>query len=182
MLVFLISAIDDQQCQAKIKYLYEKYGRTVKNIISKRVKEPSRVEDLVHETFVCMIKNLATVEKLAEEQQKAYLFTVAKNVSINSLRTKEHLSLEEGTHSVSDNEIEKFLKRQFTRDDFEIAVKVIRALPERYKDVLSLHYITGMKDTEIAALRKENINTVRSKIRRGRQILIEELKKEGVER
>ncbi len=136
----------------------------------------------MQDTFICIIKNISVVEKLTEEQQKAYLFAVAKNLSLNLIRKKDHAPFDEGTLPDTDNGVDDFLDREFTRDDFEIAVKVIRALPERYKDVLSLHYITGMKDTEIAALRRENINTVRSKIRRGRQILIEELKKEGVER
>ena len=165
-----------------LKNLYNEHGATVKNIIYKRIKNPSLTEDIMHDTFLCIIKKLSVFEKLTEKEQTAYLFTVAKNLSLNLIRRKDPLPLEETVFTSEENGVDDFLNREFSREDFDIAVKVICDLPEKYRDVLSLYYLTEMKDTDIAALRRENINTVRSKIRRGRQILIEELKKKGVER
>lgn len=48
---------------------------------------------------------------------------------------------------------------------------VILDMPTRYKNVLYLYYYEGYKIDEIAGILKMNINTVKSRLKRGREIL-----------
>lgn len=52
-----------------------------------------------------------------------------------------------------------------------VLLPVILDMPARYKNVLYLYYYEGYKTDEIAEILKMNINTVKSRLKRGREIL-----------
>lgn len=52
-----------------------------------------------------------------------------------------------------------------------VLLPVILDMPTRYKNVLYLYYYEGYKTDEIAEILKMNINTVKSRLKRGREIL-----------
>ncbi|MBP3442029.1 MAG: hypothetical protein J6L62_04415 [Clostridia bacterium] len=56
----------------------------------------------------------------------------------------------------------------------------IKELDDKYRDICRLKYINNLKEREIALLLNLPPNTVSVRIFRGKQILREELKKEGI--
>ena len=52
-----------------------------------------------------------------------------------------------------------------------VLLPVILDMPTRYKNVLYLYYYEGYKTDEISEILKMNINTVKSRLKRGREIL-----------
>ena len=47
----------------------------------------------------------------------------------------------------------------------------VMALPEKYREVIYLHYYAGYSVLELAAILKIRENTIKSRLRRGRELL-----------
>lgn len=65
-------------------------------------------------------------------------------------------------------------------DTYEIILRAIRALDERYRDVCILKYVHGYKEREVAELLNISAGTVSTRIFRAKQILREELRGESI--
>lgn len=56
-----------------------------------------------------------------------------------------------------------------------VLLPILLTLPQKYKNILYLHYYEGYKINEIAHILHINENTVKSRLKRGRQLLKKQL-------
>ena len=64
-------------------------------------------------------------------------------------------------------------------DETARLVEIIRAMPEKYREILELRFVLEYSYQEIARLQHLNPSTVSTLISRGRRLLIADLKAEG---
>jgi len=183
MLTIYLAMVETKEQEYTVERIYNTHGVLMKKVIFEELKDTTETEAVLHETFVSLISNLTAVEKLTPDKEKAYVLAAAKNHARSYLRKQNRYSEFSETYSAADDDggIESFLSRQFSKEAFNIAVAAIRDMEEPYKEVLIMHYVMHMKDTAIAKNLGRNINTVRSQIRRGKNKLIAELKRKGIE-
>lgn len=60
-------------------------------------------------------------------------------------------------------------------------LEAVYALPQKYRDVVYLHYVEGYSAPEISEILKKNVNTVYTLLTRSKQILKEKLGDDGNE-
>lgn len=135
-------------------------------------------EDIAQETFVRAWKNLSKFD--TSRNLRTWLFTIAKNASLDMLKKKKPLAFSKLTKA--ENELESFLApyvasgelpenlmdQKFLKGDMDEA---LATLPPAYRAVLALRYNEHLKFREIAATLGEPIDTVKSKHRRGLALL-----------
>lgn len=126
-------------------------------------------EDVVQETFVAFVKHLEHIEP--ERGAVTWLFRVARNRAIDVMRKRRHEFLTEEAHVHADKEPamptalpDSALLRNETRDE---VLDAVRALPDRERDVLLLHYFGELKFREVAKTLKRPLGTVLWQARRG---------------
>lgn len=136
-----------------------KYSDTVTGVCVMRLKNMSDAEDCYQNTF---LKLFTKSPKFEDEQHiKAWLIRVAIRECASYMRKNRHQTPVESffDEPVSDN-----------KDDLDISWALMKT-PSKYRDVLYLHYCEKYKVKEIAKIIGAKENTVKSLLKRGREIL-----------
>lgn len=122
-------------------------------------------EDITSETFVRAWLNF---NKIQTETLKAYLFTIARNLYLESLRkNRNHLELKE-THTDPSPRPEKVLEYQ---GDLEQVRHTLQSLPEIDRSAFVLRVQYDLPHAEIGRVLRVSENAVKVKVHRVRKIL-----------
>ncbi len=158
--------------EKSLEFLIHKYLRPVYNFVYNFVGNDADAEDIVQDVFVKVWKN---IKKFNEKKSfKTWIFTIAKNTSLDFLKKKKAVPFsrfedKNGDNgfleNIEDDELlpDKLLERE---DIGGILTKAIETLSANYKTVLLLHYKEELTFQEIATILAESINTVKSRHRR----------------
>ena len=138
-------------------------------------------EDVFQEVFVRLVRYKDKIED--EEHLKAWLIRVTvnearrlegsawkKNVSLNdSEEDTDFAPPEEAGDSTPEEEY-------IENEEKESILKKVQALPQKYREVIHLFYYEDMKITEMVNILGENEATIKTRLRRAREILEKGLK------
>jgi len=127
----------------------------------------ANVEDVVQNTFLQLLKKAMVFE--STEHEKAWLIKVSINICKNMVTHWWNKKVPIEEVDIKDN----------SSDDKEV-LKLIFLLPDKYKQVIYLHYYEGYSGVEIAKLLGIKENTIYSYLHIGREKLKEILKEELV--
>ncbi len=153
--------------EKSLEILIKRYLKPIYSFVYKNVGNSDAAEDITQETFVKVWKNIKKFK--AEKKFSAWIFTIAKNSSIDFLRKKKAATLALK---------EDFL---FERGDFVNGIeqkntirKVHEALQElspSYRAIILLKSESNLTFKEIAEELGEPLNTIKSRYRRAVFIL-----------
>jgi len=160
---------DPDACAA----LLARYKNRLYRYLLRWVREPATADDLFQQTWIRVIKNIRRFD--AKRNFDAWLFAVARNLSIDHLRRYRPESLEEprgegGT--LSDRLPLPGLGPldQVLRSEQAVRVKMaLDSQPPVYREVLSLRFEEEMKLEEIAEVLAIPLSTVKSRLGRALQ-------------
>ena len=171
MLFFYFLALDDPREEDKFNKIYYKYEKQIFSFIYKFFGNYYDTKEAAQDTWFAIARNISRIEMENENKLLGYLYTTAKNISYNKLKEKRN------TNTVSidafyDISYESDLVEEIVSNENEkLLVKQILALPEIYRDVLSLYISHSMKPGQIAESLGIPLATVKSQLYRGKKIL-----------
>ncbi|WP_010650345.1 RNA polymerase sigma factor [Oceanobacillus massiliensis] len=152
--------------QSKEKEIYEDYFDKVYKTAYYILKNEELAKDAAHETFIKVFKNLGEIKQ--PSKISAWITTIATRTAIDIYnKNKMHLAYEfnEVKHvSVSDG-------FNFNKDELDHYLDNIS--PEQ-KQVLVLKYLEDLTEKEIAHHLSIKLGTVKSRIFRAKQKLLEQ--------
>jgi RNA polymerase sigma-70 factor (ECF subfamily) len=130
-----------------------------------------RVEDLVQETFVRVLRALPDYDPDGPASLSTWMLTIATRLALNELRRPELARLEIEPEGVerADGDAERI------RIGRAIAAGVA-ALPDAQRAVFVLREYHGLEYAEIATTLELNVDTVKSRLNRARMALRDRLK------
>ena len=143
----------------------ELYSDMIRRICLLHLKNHADTEDVFQEVFLKYVLRGAVFERV--EHERAWLIRVTVNACkdlLKSLFRRKTVSLE-----VLSEEAASISSEQHA------TLEAVLALPEKYKDVIYLHYYEGYNAREIGRILKKKENTVYSLLSRGRELLRQEL-------
>ena len=144
----------------EIAGLYEDHFDAVYRVCFAHVKSASDADDMVHDTFVKLIRQGPAFESAAHE--RAWLIRTAMNLCIDKLRhwwgKREKLEDFENLSGAEPYEIDETLE-------------AIMNLPDKYKTVVFMYYYEGYSSPEIARALRKPPATVRGHLHEARKIL-----------
>ena len=143
----------------------ELYSDMIRRICLLHLKNHAETEDVFQEVFLKYVLRGAVFESV--EHERAWLIRVTVNACkdlLKSLFRRKTVSLE-----VLSEEAASISSEQHA------TLEAVLALPEKYKDVIYLHYYEGYNAREIGRILKKKENTVYSLLSRGRELLRQEL-------
>ena len=107
----------------------------------------------------------------------SFVLTVARNAVIDLLR-KCIIYIDDDFFSHErDIDISDII---VSEEEFNNVVAAIQKLPDKYKDVLNLHYINNFTVKETASLLSRKASTIKKQITRGKKLLVKHLQEEGI--
>jgi len=172
--------------QGAFNLLVLKYQRKVLRLVSRLIRDPAEVEDVVQEAFIKAYRALPQFR--GDSAFYTWLYRIAVNTAKNHLGSlgKQPIPLtdltsdEEDTESfdsgavVADNQTPEALL--LSRQIAETVNRSIEALPPDLRAAITLREIEGLSYEEIAEAMNCPIGTVRSRIFRAREFIAAELR------
>lgn len=178
MLIYL-SLLDTNEEKNKFERLYDKYKFTMLHTANSILKDHSLAEDAVHDAFIRIAKNFKKIGDVDSLRTKGFVVIVVKNVALTMVRRRSGTYImedESAVYQISDSDSNDV----FSKISFDSIVQQIINLPDIYKEVLYLRLVSEMQIKEIAEVLRLSAETVKKRIQRGRKILIENLRKDGI--
>ncbi|MFC5404498.1 RNA polymerase sigma factor [Cohnella soli] len=155
--------------------LFEHYKDKVNSFAWKILRSKMDSEEAVQETFLKLYVNFERLDPAGSVS--SLIFTTAKNICIDMLRKrKTKLSLNhpmmkhEGWEDQAGDGMhpEEALLVKEASDDLLLA---IRKLPKAYRLMVYQRYVLDLSMEEIVELNNVKMNTVKSRLKRGRDML-----------
>ena len=168
--------------------LYTKYYPKLIYFISKICKDVQKAEDISTDSFIVALEKIDKYDK-EKAQFSTWLFTIARNLALQDLKIENRsISLDiefddEGTtlkDFIQETESNEAVYDVYSKKA-DVLKKHILELKEPYKTVIEMREINRMSYKDIADQLGKNLSTIKSQIRNGRHILMEQSKKEFLE-
>ncbi len=154
-----------------------KYYNELIYFAQKQVGDKEKAKDIIQETYS---KVLEIREKFEINNERAYLYKIAKNIVINQALENQKLQTtiyEENIHlSPIYEQLEEILIQE---DQEKIFMQIINDLPQRAKEAFILYTIDDYSRKEIAQILGISSNAVEKLIKRATIKVEEELEKRG---
>ncbi len=142
------------------------YSDTVKRICVVRLKDYDDTQDIFQNVFMKYALSSVCFDSL--EHEKAWFIRVTINACNDWFKDffrSNKVSLDEiAETAVSDDKDTSYVLRE------------VLTLPQKYRDVVYLHFYEGYTAPEISKILKKNVNTVYTLITRSKEMLKERLK------
>jgi RNA polymerase sigma-70 factor (ECF subfamily) len=158
--------------------LYAAHSRALHDYFLGRTNDPEVARDLVQEACIRLWRSLDSVEALPPERQRAWLFTVARNLVVDTYRSRATASQ---THEALAKHVKPMVApsadAEFAQSESLRAMDTaIGRLPEDLRTVLVLQVLGDRTSAEIGELLGPPAGTVRYQLSLARRQLAEELK------
>lgn len=153
------------RAESEVNQAVERYADTVQRICMVHLKNHADAEDIFQKVF---LQYLTTPTAFASpEHEKAWIIRVTLNACKDHWKSffrKNVVSLEEAADLTT------------TLDDSQRSVlQAVLSLPEKYRDVVYLHYYEGYSLVEIGELLGKKVNTIYTWMARAKDALREKL-------
>lgn len=145
----------------RLENAMEKYGDMIFRICLLTLKNHADAEDAVQETFIIYFRKSLNFEN--SKHEKAWLTSVAMNKCRDILRFNMR-------HRTEPEDVLAFFVDENESTDI---LEALMEVPEKFRIVLTLHYIEGYKVNEIAEIIGKSPSAVKMRLSKGREMLRE---------
>ena len=142
-------------------FLLQKYRSPLVNFLNRMVRDSATAEDLAQEVFLRVYRSRQQYTPSAKFT--TWLFRIATNVALNSVRDTRHQRMEVSLEAPANNSNEedaaprelparemRIDERMVERDRTEVIRRAIASLPEKQRAAVVLHKYEEMDYVEIA--------------------------------
>jgi RNA polymerase sigma-70 factor (ECF subfamily) len=154
--------------------LYERHRSALIRFCGNYTRDPQLAEEWAHETFVVLKEKAGTFRAGAE--LKPWLYRIARNVCLQSLRRKRELNWSDSVAArqpLTFDSCPSALSRLAAAELSDRALRMIAELSEVERTVFILRHVEGLKCAEIAQVVDAPLATVKSRLYRAMQLLAE---------
>ena len=143
----------------------DRYSNTIRRLCMMHLKNHADVEDIFQTVFLKYVLSSVLFEN--EEHERAWFIRVTINACKDWLKSFFH------RRTVS---LEELLEQpEELPPDHKEVLEAVLSLPQKYRDVLYLHYYEGYTAPQIGRILKKNVNTVYTLLTRSKRMLRERL-------
>jgi len=155
--------------------LVDRYRAPVVRLAYRLTRDADEAKDIAQDAFFRAYRRLADFHP--DRPFSRWLFVIARNASLDALRRRRRAAAlgSDGNpqHEPGPEEI------ALRNDEAERVRQALEALPDRYRLVLELYYVSGLRYREIAVALGIPIGTVKTFLSRAKRQLREELESTG---
>jgi RNA polymerase sigma-70 factor (ECF subfamily) len=151
--------------------IYKLYYKAMFNVSLRIVKDTMEAEDIMQESFLVAFEKINTFSGAVAFG--AWLRKIVQNKSLDALKRTGRVTVT-GLESVSSSAMLSETHDQGI-EIIDVRYKRIRSiiegLPEKYRNIISLHFLEGFDLCEISEIMSVPSNTVRSQLCRARKMV-----------
>ena len=155
--------------------LVERYQKPILRLINNLINNQHACEDIGQEVFLAAYKNLSSFDP-ACSSFSTWLFTIARNKSLNAMKKKNVLTLAD----LPENHDPQTPSNDLELNDFFLELdRQLITLPARQRVAFTLAEVEGLPYEEIAQIEGARLGTIKSRINRAKKKLRRALKDFG---
>lgn len=152
--------------------LVQRHLESIHRFFSNKVR--GSVDDLVQKTFLACVESVEGFE--GRSSFRSYLFAIARNVLYRHYRDgDERLDPLTVSAAATMADQRSVADRVATREEQRLLLLALRNLPLELQTMLELAYWEGLADRELAEVLQIPVGTVKSRLRKARSLLDQEL-------
>lgn len=172
-LLIYLSVLEIDHEKHEFMALYAEYHAVMLRVAKKYFPTDQMArEDAVQNAWMKIVKNFQKISAIECKKRGAYCVIIVKNECISILRkNKAEISLDELPLATNDD---------LKEDSSASITQLIHEMPEKYRTVLELRFIEEWSTREIARQLSIPEAAVSTRIFRGRKLLIDRLREEGL--
>ena len=180
MLTFYLSLLETEEQKNSFSEMYTQNKEIMYFVAYKILKDTTSSEDAVHQSFLKIIESWDNIFAESCPQKTSLCVITCKRVCFDILKknkSQKYQSLED----TAEGELSSFcdiVDEALGNLNVEFIINKISGLPEIYRDILQLHLSNDLSAKQISKILNIPYETVKKRIQRGRQILIEALNNE----
>ena len=170
-----IYTFDTEGEKSKFEKIYCQYRDMLYMCALGIVKNSADAEDVLHDAFIKIAKNIKQVVDIDSKSTAAYLAVITKNTAYDRLRRLKRLNetpIEDCLLAADDALIEEIAEKTEYKD----LIAAVKSVPAPYNEVLFLHYVNEMSVKKTAALLGRKVSTVKMQLVRGKKLLLQALR------
>ena len=159
--------------------LLQRYQKSVHALVWRKIGDFHTAEDITQDTFLQAYKKLSTLKN--HNQFAGWLYVIADRLCIDWSRKRrpttqslEDTSVEEIERSSYTHHVSEERETECTERRRELVKKLLAKLPESERTVVTLYYLGEMTTREIGKFLGVSVDTIKSRLRRGRKRLQED--------
>ncbi|MDE0326866.1 MAG: sigma-70 family RNA polymerase sigma factor [Candidatus Poribacteria bacterium] len=159
--------------------LLQRHQKSVHALVWRKIGDFHTAEDITQDTFLQAYKKLSTLKN--HNQFAGWLYVIADRLCIDWNRKRRLI-----TQSLEDTPVEEIERTSYTHHVSEaretecterrreLVKKLLAKLPESERTVVTLYYLGEMTTREIGKFLGVSVDTIKSRLRRGRKRLQED--------
>ena len=159
--------------------LLQRHQKSVHALVWRKIGDFHIAEDITQDTFLQAYKKLSTLKN--HSQFAGWLYVIADRLCIDWSRKRRLI-----TQSLEDTPVEEVERSSYTHHvsaereterterRYELVRKLLAKLPESERTVVTLYYLGEMTTKEIGKFLGVSVDTIKSRLRRGRKRLQED--------
>ncbi|MCR8849380.1 sigma-70 family RNA polymerase sigma factor [Rossellomorea sp. SC111] len=161
-----------------LEHIMTHYSKDVYLLAYSFVKEKGLAEDVSQEVFIKCYRNLDSFRGDAEI--KSWIYRITVNTAKDAVKKKSFKILKfPKVFFENFKKSESAEKTMLKYNHNEQILHIVLDLPIIYREVIILYYFQDLKVNEISDALNVNINSVKTRLSRGRSILKEKMVKKG---
>ena len=151
--------------EEEVNRVIEQYSDTVRRICMVHLKNYADTEDIFQNVFLKYVLSSVSFEN--EEHEKAWLIRVTINACKDLLKSFFHSRI---------TSLDEIMEQpaELPSDHREV-LEAVLSLPQKYRDVIYLHYYEDYTAPEISRILGKKVNTIYTLLTRSKQMLREKL-------
>ena len=149
---------------AAIDQLYQDYQPSIVRYLERLVHQHETAEDLSQETFIKAMRHWDQFDQVASVRH--WLYRIATNTAYDYLRRQQRVTW--SSLSSDETKLADIPAPERHWDDEEPILAALRRIPDHYRIPLLLYEYAGYDLKEGAAAMGINVNTVKTRVHRGR--------------
>ncbi len=154
--------------------LVDRYRAPVVRLAYRLTHDPDEAKDIAQDAFFRAYRRLPEFQP--ERPFARWLFVIARNASLDAIRRRRRAATFASQQQESDSAVEPGPEELALRNESATRVHAaLESLPFKYRNVLELYYISGLRYREIALALDIPIGTVKTYISRAKRRLRNEL-------
>lgn len=179
-LMGLVQSNDDQKAY---ELLYKRHWRAVMNYMSNMIYDKAKVEEVAQEAFFKVYRHRSQYD--ITRKFKPWLWTIARNTTLDYLRKKKDLLIEDLSSADDDRDALSLIEDEgdgaeellIKKADSEKVYAILDKLSASHKEILTLACLSELTYEEICEITGKSLSSVKSTLFRARKKFMEELLK-----
>lgn len=155
--------------EQEVNRAVERYSDTVLRLCIVYLKNHADTEDVFQTVFFKYYLSSAVFE--SDEHEKAWIIRVTINACKDWLKSRFR------SRTVPLDEITELAAE--TSEENSDVLEAVLSLPEKYRDVMYLHFYEDYTAPQISKILHKNVNTIYTLLTRSKELLREKLEGEG---